>query len=154
MILARTEEVTQEDCDEWLSFATFFARCVEADIVFEYEYRWENCCMDIEEALEKDAPHGAKRDCFLMTAAQYILLAGRTLTVDCYRDPYVEKPTGWCSVSRVEGPVRWKGWADRFKEISREESGNPRIASVTKQAREYMVSLRPELFGDDDDVAI
>lgn len=159
MILARDyknkigEGKLKKECDEWINFTTLLARCIEAGVIAEYEFRWELCCMDINKALERDLPHGIRRDCLLMGAAQYVLLAGRTLSVDCYKDPF-EEMEGWFAGGYVEGPVRWRRWADRFKEISREENGNPRIASVTKQAHEHMVSLHPELFGDDDDVAI
>ena len=78
---------------------------------------------------------GPKRDCEVMVAAQYILLSGRTLVDDCFKKPV-----------KVFGPDRWRRWAEKLGEISRQESGNTRLGSVADEARKYMVSLYPEVF--------
>lgn len=82
----------------------------------------------MSEGLDEDLPHGPKRDCNVMVAAQYILLAGGTLAKNCY-----EK----------DG---WRRRAEKLKEISKDEGSNIRLASATEEAHKYMVSLHPEIF--------
>lgn len=70
----------------------------------------------------------------VMVAAQYILLAGRRIAEDCFTKPV-----------KGFGLDKWRRWADRLEEISRqEEGGNTGLASATKEAHEYMLSLQPE----------
>jgi Protein of unknown function (DUF3632) len=66
----------QELCDQWVNFSCFLARCIQAGLNGNYENPCKHPCIDIPEALEQDLPPGPKRDCKVMVAAQYILVAG------------------------------------------------------------------------------
>ena len=80
-------------------------------------------------------PRGLKRDCKVMVAAQYILLAGQTLA-----DDFLKKPVG------DFGPRKLRRWAEKLKEISTQERSNTCLAAATDQACKYMVYLLPEIF--------
>lgn len=82
----------------------------------------------MSDALDEDLPHGPKRDCTVMVAAQYIVLAGGTLTKNCYDND------------------EWRRMAEKLKDIPKEEGSNIRLASATDEAHKYMVSLHPEIF--------
>ena len=75
----------------------------------------------MSEGLDDDLPHGLKRDCKVMVAVQYILLAGGTLAKECFDKD------------------EWRRRAEKLKEISKEEG-------ATEEAHKYMVSLHPEIF--------
>jgi len=122
-------------CDEWVNFSCFLARCIEAGLNDGYGNRCKYPSIDISQGLEQDLPRGLKRDCKLMVAAQYILLAGRTLADDCFNKPV----SGF-------GPEQWRRWAEKLGEVSRQEGGNTYLASAAEEARRYMVSLHPEIF--------
>lgn len=90
--------------------------------------------IDISHGLDdKDRPQGLKRDCQVMVAAQYILLAGGTLAKNCFQAD------------------EWRRWAEKLKEISKEEGVNTRLASATEEAYKYMVSLHPAVFSASED---
>lgn len=120
-------------CDEWVNFSSFLARCIEAGLLDHLDNRCRYPSIDIPHGLEKDLPRGPMRDCKVMTAAQYFLLAGRTLADDCFK----ESAPGLA-------PEKWRVWAGKLGEISRQEGSNNRLASATEEARNHMVSLRPE----------
>ncbi|KAL8722778.1 MAG: hypothetical protein Q9225_000789 [Loekoesia sp. 1 TL-2023] len=126
------ERSFQEICDEWLNFSCFLARCIEAGLNNGYVDRCKYPSIDIPEGLEPDLPRGPKRDCKIMVAIQYILLAGRVVAEDCFKKPV----DGF-------GPKQWERWAKRLGEIASQEDGNLRLASAAKDARKYMASLRP-----------
>lgn len=70
-----------------------------------------------------------------MVAAQYTLLAGGVLAYDCFKKPV-----------KGFGPGQWRRWAERFKEISKQEGSKTRLASATEEAHKFMVPLYPETF--------
>jgi hypothetical protein len=132
----QSKRYLQWRCDVWENLTSFLARCIEAGLIAEDEERWENPCFDISEGLEEGRSLELMRPCKIMVAVRYILLCGRTLAVDCFRDG--------------EGRDQWRRWAEKLEEISREESGNTRLAMATKRARQYMISLHPECFSDSE----
>ena len=123
-----------------MNYSSFLARCIEAGVDDSYENRCKYPSIDIPQGLEQDLPPGPKRDCKVIVAAQYILLAGRTLADDCFKKP-----------GRCLGPDQWRRWAELLGEILRQEGGNACLASVTGEARNHMVSLHPETFIDSED---
>ena len=125
-----------------MNFSAFLARCIESGLDDHYENRCKYPGNDIPEGLEKRLQPGYKKDCRVMVAAQYILLAGRAVFED-----FVQKPTKGSDAEKW-GVDKWKLWANKFKEIAREYEGEdePALASTTKMAYEEMVSFYPELF--------
>ena len=77
---------------------------------------------DAPNGLEDDLPYGAKQDCRVMVAAQYILLAGRTMADDCFNKPIA----GF-------GPEQWRCWVGKLKEISMQEGNNTSLALALEQ---------------------
>lgn len=128
------EQTFQEVCDEWVNFSSFLARCTEAGLDDRYTNRCKYASIDIPNGLEDDLPHGPKRDSRVMVAAQYILLAGRTLADDCFNKPI-----------KGFGPEQWRCWVGKLKEISMQEGNNTSLALALEEARKYMVSLHPEI---------
>ncbi len=129
-----------------MNFSAFLARCIESGLDDHYENRCKYPGYDIPEGLEKYLQPGYKKDCRVMVAAQYILLAGRAIF-----EAFVKKPTKG-SNSEKWGLEKWKLWASKFKEIAREydreyEGEDKRaLAAITTKAYEEMVSFYPELF--------
>lgn len=109
-----------------------------------YENRFKYPSIDISHGLDQDLPPGPERDCKVMVAAQCILLAGRSLADDCFK----QKP-GKASV----GPDQWRRWAEKLEEISKNEkrSGDDAeelkttgLASAAEEAHQYMMALHPD----------
>lgn len=118
-------------CNEWVNFSSFIARTTEAGLNGDY---YNYMLIDISHGLDDDLPQGLKRDCQVMVAAQYILLAGGTLAENCFKAD------------------EWRRWAEKLKEISKKEEGvNTRLASATEEAYRYMVSLHPAVFSASED---
>lgn len=130
----------EELCDQWVNLSSFLARCLEAGVDDRFDNRWKYPIIDIPNGLERDLPPGPERDCKVMVAAQYILLAGRTLADECSRKP-----------GKGLGPDQWRRWAEKLGEISRQDGDDTRLGSATDKARRYMISLLPELFKDSKD---
>lgn len=117
-----------------MNFSCYLARCIQAGLIDSYQNRCKHPSIDIPQGLEQNLPPRPKRDCKVMVAAQYILLAGGKIAEDCFTKPV-----------RGFGPDEWRRWAERLGERSRqEESGNPGLASAVEKAHKYMVSVYPE----------
>lgn len=121
-----------EICDQWVNFSSFLAHCIGAGLNDNYPDGCKHPIIDIPHGLEQDQPPGLKRDCRVMVAAQYILLAGRKLADESFKWP--------------DGADKWRRWAGKLEEISKEEGDNTSLASAAREVHQYMVSLRPEIF--------
>ena len=105
-----------------------------------YENRFKYASIDISQGLDEEMPHGTERDCKVMVAAQWILLAGRSLANDCFKQP------GKGSV----GVDQWRRWAEKLEEISKEKNNKDdnqaktRLASTAEEAHKYMMTLHSE----------
>lgn len=89
-----------------MNFSSFLARLTEAGLTDD-DYKYP--LADISDGLDKNLPHGLKRDCQVMVAAQYILLAGGTLAEKFFQAD------------------EWRRRAEKLKETSKEEGGNTRL---------------------------
>lgn len=127
-----------EICEEWVNLSSFFARWIQAGFSHDDEDRFKYPGLDIPEGLAQDLPLGPKRDCKVMVAAQYILLAGRA--IEHYYFDTVEGARGGL------GPQRWKQWAERFANISSDEENKRDLREAAKGAHDFMVSVHPELW--------
>ena len=78
-----TEEL-KEICDQWVNFSSFLARCKGSGLATQYETPCVHAGDDIEDGLEKDLPHGLVRDCKIMVAAQYVLIAGKLFSEELF----------------------------------------------------------------------
>ena len=108
-----------------------------------YENRFKYPSIDVSHGLDQDLPPGPERDCKVMVAAQCVLLAGRSLADDCFKQP------GKGSV----GPDQWRRWAKKLEEISKTEkrSGDDtkelkttRLSSAAEKAHKYMMALHSD----------
>ncbi|KAF2493455.1 hypothetical protein BU16DRAFT_619781 [Lophium mytilinum] len=126
-----------EVCSEWVNFSSFLARYIKAGLRQGSQECWKYPEVDISKALEHDLPRGPKRDSQIMVAAQYVLLGGKELA-----DHFIE------SESVGLGPDRWRRWAGKLAEISRQEETDTLVASVADEANKYMVYLHSELFSE------
>jgi Protein of unknown function (DUF3632) len=112
------------DLDKWVNFSSFLARCIEAGLNDHHKYPCEHFELDISEFLEHDFPPGTYRDCWVMIAAQYILLAGRTIRKHI-----------------AGGLQKWQQLANRFKEIADEGDKESESNLAINGAYEKMASL-------------
>jgi hypothetical protein len=119
-----------------VNLTSFFARWLAVGLDDSFDDRSENSIFDISIALDEDRSCGLQRDCVLLVAAHYILLAGPTLANDCLK-----------KVPNKVGSSKWKRWAEKFEEISKQEPNNTRLALATKAAGQYMFSLHREILG-------
>jgi len=126
-----------EICDEWLNFSSFLARWIQAGLSDDYEDCFKYPGLDIPEGLEQDLLLGPKRDCKVMVAAQYILLAGRAIESYCFDT---------AAAASGFGPQRWKRWAERFANISSDEENKGDLREAADRAHNFMVSVHPELY--------
>lgn len=127
-------------CDHWVNLSAFLARCVEAGLLVEDKYRWEYPCEAIVEGLEKENERKSlelMRACKIMVAANYILLSGRSLAIDCFNDS-------------DKGRAQWRRWAEKLREISKRSDEKTPLIIATKAAWQHMISLHPECFSDSD----
>ena len=128
-----------------MNFSAFLARCIESGVSKRYEDRCKYAVIDIGKGIEKDLKPGITRDCRVMVASQYVLLAGRVVYEEIVAKMKGKDREKW-------GLDKWSLWGRKFKELAREyeEIGNPGLASATKQAYEKMVSFHPSLFSSPD----
>lgn len=117
-----------------MNYSSFIARCIEAGLDKDDENCFKYPRDDITIGLEHEMPPRLARDCKVMVAAQYILLAGRALAQE-FMDPSYKN----------YGIARWRRRAEKLREISKED-GNPRLAYAAKEARRHMISLHPGFY--------
>jgi hypothetical protein len=106
----------QRVCDEWVNFTSFLARWLGAGLDHHYEDRSCYPCYNISKALDDDLPREVRRKCLLLMAANYIMLAGRTLARDCHDLDEVSN-----KVDRTNGhagPKDWSKYQRRIREYS------------------------------------
>jgi Protein of unknown function (DUF3632) len=116
-----------------VNFSSFLAQCLQAGLNDNYANRYKHASIDIREGLEQKLPPGPRRDCKVMVAAQYILLAGGKIAEECVMKP-----------GKGFGLDEWRRWAGRLGEISKQESGNTSLASAVEEAHKYMLSTLAE----------
>lgn len=125
----------KEQCDEWVNFSSFLARCIQARVDDQILPISKYPRINIADGLDVHMQPGIKRDSRVMIAAQYILLAGPALDEGLIQDPK----------AYATGVVQWQSWARRFKELAEMELASEVKAAVI-EARKKLISLRPELF--------
>jgi len=126
----------KEDCDQWVNFSAFLARCTASGLDRNYEDPIPYPSRDLENALEENHGPGLKRDYTILAAAQYILLADRTL----YEDFIGKAAEG--SKRKTWGLKKWPLWNRKFAEAAAEYEANGRteLAEATKKANDKMAS--------------
>ena len=80
----------KEQCDLYLNFSAFQARVLAESVLDNTELR----CRDAEQVLHdmmKSRFSGEKRDCIVMAAAQFIILAGHVIVHDFGEEPGFEQ---------------------------------------------------------------
>ena len=121
-----------------MNITSFYARCIQNDLTDadDDENRRESSCLDISNTLDIDRQPGIILDSKILVESQFILLCGRSLAVDCFKD--VKKLD--------ESRNQWRRWAKKFGKISEEESGETRLSTDTERARKNMIYLHPDFF--------
>ncbi|RYO87605.1 hypothetical protein DL766_009179 [Monosporascus sp. MC13-8B] len=119
-----------------------FPRCTEAGI--DTEPLCKHPGYEIVNGLEKDYPLKVERDCKVMVAAQYILLAGRAL-----HETFItrELSTGGEEAARW-GLEKWRLWAARLKAIEEKGDCDPKVIAAVVEARRRLIALHPGVFRD------
>jgi len=119
-----------------VNFSAFLARCTASGLDRNYQERIPYPSRDLEVALEENNKPGLKRDYTVLAAAQYILLADRTLYEDFIRSAAEE------SERKTWGLKKWTLWIKKFAEAAAEyeENGRAELAAATKMAYQKMAS--------------
>ncbi|KAK4142514.1 uncharacterized protein C8A04DRAFT_13138 [Dichotomopilus funicola] len=152
-------------CARWVSAAALSARCTSAGFNNLYIHCFPRIGYVLTLGLEPGFPshQPTKLDCYVMAAAQYILLAGATIDENCVRNqlPF-HRMHRWKRWADGNGPNMWRLWGDRFAEIAQAlddgvveeeqlgfrlfEQNRAALREMVGQARERMVELEPALF--------
>ena len=119
----------RELCDQWTNLSSFFARGIEAGLIFRMNFPIVACRDALEEVLT-----GPRRDCMIRVAAQYIQLSGRSLAKLFLKGP-----------KALEGPCKWKRWAESFWKISQEHD-DLSLATAAEEASKRMTTLYQEAY--------
>ncbi|RYP66230.1 hypothetical protein DL769_006074 [Monosporascus sp. CRB-8-3] len=132
----------QQRCNEWVNHQAFTARCTEAGI--DTEPFCKHPGYEIVNGLEKEYSLQAERNCKVMVAAQYILLAGRAV-----HETYVTRKlsTGREEAARW-GLEKWLLWAERLKAIEEKGDCDPKVIAAVVEARKRLIALHPDPFHD------
>lgn len=118
----------------------FTARCTEAGI--DYEPFCKHPSYEILNGLEKDYPSPVERNCKVMVAAQYILLAGR----EVHRSLINQEPATENSETSTAWTLKkWPLWALKFKEIEEKGDCEPKVLAAVAEARKKMTSISQEI---------
>ncbi|RYP12531.1 hypothetical protein DL765_007267 [Monosporascus sp. GIB2] len=132
----------RQRCIEWVNHQAFTARCIEAGI--DTGVLCKHPSHEIVNGLEKEYPLRVERDCKVMVAAQYILLAGRAL-----HETFItrelsmggEEAARWCL-------EKWPLWAERLKAIEEKGDCDPKVIAAVVEARRRLIALHPDVFLD------
>ncbi|RYO93193.1 hypothetical protein DL764_008020 [Monosporascus ibericus] len=132
----------RQRCYEWVNHQAFTARCTEAGI--DTEPLCKHPTYEIANGLEKEYSLQVERDCKVMVAAQYILLAGRAL-----HQRYIARhlSTGKEEAAR-QGLEKWGLWAERLKAIEEKGDCDPKVIAAAVEARRRLIALQPDVFLD------
>lgn len=94
-----------------MNYSSYLARCIKSGVNTHLD-RCKYPDVDIEEGLEKDHPSQVIRNCKVMVAARYIILAGCIIHEDFVTTPAADSEDG------RRGIEKWQLWAHKFKEIA------------------------------------
>lgn len=118
----------------------FTARCTKAGI--DYEPFCKHPSYEIPNGLEKDYSLPVERNCKIMVAAQYILLAGR----EVHRSLINQEPaTENNETSTTWTLEKWPLWALKFKEIEEKRDCEPKVLAAVAEARKMITSISQEI---------
>lgn len=130
----------QKLCEAWVNQQAFTARCTAAGI--DYEPFCKHPSWEIPNGLDKDYSSPVERNCKVMVAAQYILLAGRAIYESLVnQEPLTEKD----EASSNWTLKRWPLWATKLREVEERGDCDLRVIVAVTEARKRMVTLCPEI---------
>lgn len=141
-VAQKDEDISPElkrKCDEWINVSAFFARLIANGIDQKYEPSCKYPSFDIPGGLEKVIPNQIVRDCNVMVAAQYILIAGPGIYENFIIQPKGSERGQW-------GLDKWPLWARKFKEVAEKGDLSSDVQAAALEARAVMVSLHPDPF--------
>ncbi|KAH8589746.1 hypothetical protein B0O99DRAFT_676542 [Bisporella sp. PMI_857] len=120
-----------------VNFSAFVACCTASGLNNQYSDPCLYPSRDIPIGLEEEMPQGLNRDCKIMVATQYILLAGTAIY-----EEFIGKSAEGSSL-RKWGLKKWPIWTRRLNELTLEyeESGNTELAAMTREAYEKLISF-------------
>lgn len=122
----------KDDCDKWVNFSAFLARCTEAGLFDTFEYKFKYADFDIELGLEQDLPPGDLGNCRLVVALQWISVAGEVI----FASMIERNENMWNS-------ERWRLWARKIADIETVKQ-HEEIHSMVSSALAQMVSIDPD----------
>ncbi|KAK7990493.1 hypothetical protein PG990_014773 [Apiospora arundinis] len=70
---------SRKSLEEWVNFSTFLARCIKSGLLDKFDGWGRYPAVEIRKALEENPGQGPRRDCLVMVAAQYLLVAGNKI---------------------------------------------------------------------------
>ncbi|RYP92120.1 hypothetical protein DL770_001781 [Monosporascus sp. CRB-9-2] len=129
-------------CCEWVNHQAFTARCTEAGI--DAEPLCKHPSFEIPNGLEEEYSLQVERDCKVMVAAQYILLAGRAI-----HEEFITRPLSMGEEEEAKwGLEKWLLWAERLKAIEEKSDCDPKVIAAVVEARKRLIALQPDVFPD------
>ncbi|KAK4148435.1 hypothetical protein C8A00DRAFT_19732, partial [Chaetomidium leptoderma] len=114
-------ELYDHDATEWVNFYAFQARCTAAGFDEGFKHRFDTTGHIISVGLQPGFPAHIepKLDCHVMAAAQYILLAGEVIDAECVKQQLPpHRHHDWKGWANGNGPLVWKQWGNRLREIA------------------------------------
>ncbi|KAK8132595.1 hypothetical protein PG999_000768 [Apiospora kogelbergensis] len=145
----------RQQCEAWVNFSLFKARCVEAGILHQRTNAHGLPADQIVEGLETDPLPVSQpaRDCKVMVAAQYLAVAGarfheRLILVPrrVFNDNASTNVKAAAAIALHRGRARWSLWAARLEFLAQRGGLSPYVVDALEVARRRVVALEPVLF--------
>lgn len=128
-------------CDAWVNFSAFKARCMEAGVLDQATNPYGFPGAELIEGLEHDMAGQPERDCKVLVAAHYLTRAGRAIHAKL-----TDEAAGKDAAMARRGRLKWQLWAARLEHLAEAGALGPRVVDAVKAARRKLVMLEPGLF--------
>ncbi|KAK8000192.1 hypothetical protein PG990_012792 [Apiospora arundinis] len=145
----------RQQCEAWVNFSLFKARCVEAGILDQRTNPYGLPAGQVLEGLETDPlpASQAARDCRVLVAAQYLAVAGakfheRLIIVPrrAFNATTDTNTKAAAAIALHRGRARWSLWAARLEFLAQRGGLSPHVVEAMQTARRRVVALEPVLF--------
>ncbi|KAK8072182.1 hypothetical protein PG996_005530 [Apiospora saccharicola] len=145
----------REQCEAWVNFSIFKARCVEAGILDQRTNPYGLPADQIVEGLETDPLPTAQavRDCKVLIAAHYLAVAGekfheRLILVPrrAFNNNTNTNTKAAAAIALHRGRARWSLWAARLEFLAQHGGLSEHVVETLQMARRRVVAIEPVLF--------
>lgn len=145
----------REQCEAWVNFCMFKARCVEAGILDQRTNPYGLPADQIVEGLETDPLPAvqAVRDYKVLIAAHYLAIAGekfheRLILVPrrAFNNNTNTNTKAAAAIALHRGRARWSLWAARLEFLAQHGGLSEHVVEMLQIARRRVVALEPVLF--------